>query len=358
MTLGDAWATLGIDATDDLRAIRMAYAAKLKAIDPDSDPQAFIALREARTIALYRAQSGEPLVSAEPEPQAPAPEPQPISDAERHARALGAMLHGERDHDHASDAEREEMLGHWRAIAADPRMEEIGFFAQVEHWAAEHIAYTTPFSDPLIIPATELFGWTTSDDTIQQSPQIQHISFRYGWLRYLEDVQQPGHSRHAAWVELTTPAGLNPKRGGGVAPRQVTELLTAVRTVRPDMLARFDPARVELWDRMQRDPEVDTVMESGSRYGGGAALGGIGLGLFGLVKLMPLFFAASSPEPAREPYVPSQYEVVPPAPSENNIVLVPSGRQLTVPEEEWQRAIDEAMANRGEPAPPPESDGR
>src|SRR6185503_8554752 len=42
-----AWTVLGIERTSDLAEIRRAYARRLKAIDVDADPQAFIKLREA-----------------------------------------------------------------------------------------------------------------------------------------------------------------------------------------------------------------------------------------------------------------------------------------------------------------------
>ena len=47
MTGESCWTILGIAPTSDQRAIRMAYAARLKEIDPEADPQAYIALREA-----------------------------------------------------------------------------------------------------------------------------------------------------------------------------------------------------------------------------------------------------------------------------------------------------------------------
>jgi len=53
-----AWQLLGIEATADSKAIRRAYAARLRAIDPDQDRDGFAALRDARDQALMLA-SGE-----------------------------------------------------------------------------------------------------------------------------------------------------------------------------------------------------------------------------------------------------------------------------------------------------------
>lgn len=52
------WAILGIGETDDERAVKRAYSAKLKEMDVEADPQGFIALRaafdQARNIAIWR----------------------------------------------------------------------------------------------------------------------------------------------------------------------------------------------------------------------------------------------------------------------------------------------------------------
>lgn len=50
------WQVLGIEATDDPSAIRRAYAARLKVLDPDREPEAFRALRRAYESALARAE--------------------------------------------------------------------------------------------------------------------------------------------------------------------------------------------------------------------------------------------------------------------------------------------------------------
>lgn len=58
MSPSSAWQLLGIEATADSKAIRRAYAARLRAIDPDQDRDGFAALRDARDQALMLA-SGE-----------------------------------------------------------------------------------------------------------------------------------------------------------------------------------------------------------------------------------------------------------------------------------------------------------
>lgn len=50
--LHDPWPVLGIAPTDDERAIKRAYAAKLKTVRPDEDPEGFQALVEARDLAM------------------------------------------------------------------------------------------------------------------------------------------------------------------------------------------------------------------------------------------------------------------------------------------------------------------
>jgi len=52
VNLKQAWRTLGIAATQDNRAIRSAYATRLKALDVDIERDSFAALREARDMAL------------------------------------------------------------------------------------------------------------------------------------------------------------------------------------------------------------------------------------------------------------------------------------------------------------------
>lgn len=63
------WSVLGLDPGANAGAIRKAYAAQLKAIDPDSDPAAFAQLREAREAALRLARRIQPPVETDTVPK-------------------------------------------------------------------------------------------------------------------------------------------------------------------------------------------------------------------------------------------------------------------------------------------------
>lgn len=65
MTPLAAWRLLGIAATQDRKAIRSAYAARLRAIDPDADRDGFAALRSARDLALALAAQADAPVAEE-----------------------------------------------------------------------------------------------------------------------------------------------------------------------------------------------------------------------------------------------------------------------------------------------------
>ena len=79
------WAELGIEPTRDAAAIRRAYAAKLKTIPPDEDPQAFARLRQAYERALAWASLAPAPQAVPPRPDAKGPPPEPAQPSEPQA---------------------------------------------------------------------------------------------------------------------------------------------------------------------------------------------------------------------------------------------------------------------------------
>ena len=315
---GDIWALIGIEPTDDVRAIRRGYAAALKQIDVDAEPDRFAALREAFEAATAMANAGmvaadEPAtvdepppeddrwsaqpppdvtiiaetalpddIATQPEPLADLPPRSPweqaaIDDANARAGKLEDLLltHQQgRQHANANPnpGEASAMLDHWRVLAADPRMGDLGHYAQVEAWISEIIARALPFSDPLVPVVSDYFGWVEKAAMIGQSRAVHFIVQRRASVIFMTAVMDPKHPLNRAWKELTKPAAEGSKRGFGVRRANVVKLLTQVRSEYPDLEHRFDSWRVSLWEE--------------SQAGGGGWTGG---GLFFVIVILLQF---------------------------------------------------------------------
>lgn len=257
----EAWDILGIAPTDDAGAIRSAYAARLKAIDPETDPQAFIALRAAfdavRGVLAWTVE----LPAKRPETERFEPGPAParfgaLVKADAPAGELMSLLwSGMTAHEgkpwregQATAAQTADMRDLWHAVITDPRMEQVAHYAGVEQWLSELIARTAPFSDPLVLRATLYFGWQRSPAGVDRTSAVTSIVRRHHLLDYITALKAPRHMLHPAWRELVTPVAEGDTRGE-VDARLVHELLSIAATRYPGLNAYFVPERVALWTR-------------------------------------------------------------------------------------------------------------
>ncbi|MEQ1689182.1 MAG: hypothetical protein ABL874_11480, partial [Sphingopyxis sp.] len=287
------WSVLGLTPSATDRDVRRAYAQRLRTIDPDSDPQGFAKLRQARDRALDtirarktpeedRADSDKDgLIDA----QAPLSiKPSPHSDDasrpdSRSADAAPRM--GTDDGDSGSvnvttggDTLRQDMAAHQdtlmdilldgdpetrltddeqarvntalNLILANPMMHAIDTAADMENWLAHVFAQSTPRSHPFAQRLADQFNWRQEAGTINQSGAVRWLTERALAFDFRDRVTQPSNKGYGAWIELTTPADDYSKRGRA---KMVPELLSAIRRDHPVLEHELDWFRVSLWDR-------------------------------------------------------------------------------------------------------------
>jgi hypothetical protein len=249
------WALLGIAPTDDQRAIRVAYSAKLRDIDPGSDPQAFIVLREA----FEAVRSGKPDHIAALSSDNPAPIESIAAEAsESPLSTLAKLLHSGRHKRGraalATPDQAREMAELWRAVVNDPQMERVSYYHQVEQQIIVLILECAPLSDPLVDRSISFFGWLKTSEDAAQPATVAAILHRQRLL-ILIDQLEAGHDLQRAWRELTTPVSGTPVRGT-VYRGFVEELLGLAQTDYPGLEQYFDPARVALWDVDEPGPRL------------------------------------------------------------------------------------------------------
>jgi hypothetical protein len=155
---------------------------------------------------------------------------------------------GERRQTMPSPEEEVALIDHFTAIRASRRIEEMGYYADVERWCADIIAHGAPASRCLMKPAADFFNWHARAGELGESDPVAFINRQLAVWAFIDTVSEPSHRWHRAWAELTSFAHEHSRRGRGVKREHVRELLEAVRRERPEVEQYFDGMRVALWE--------------------------------------------------------------------------------------------------------------
>lgn len=246
------WATLGIAQTRDETAIRRAYTAKLKTIDVDADPAAFMALRDAlaaaRAYARREQARREPvLAGAAVEDTLPGPEaaeaplePSPVKPGwVEDIEAIQQLVYGSAPR----EAIFEEVGARTAHLLGGPEMETIDHAANVERWTAETILSGMPRTNAMLLPAIERFGWIERTRQWNCPPAIRHVVQRYADCRFLASLNAYDERKRA--FEILCDGGQLPNARS--APF-VERFLQLAQAHRPTLQSEFDP---EAWRRWQ-----------------------------------------------------------------------------------------------------------
>lgn len=260
MSPREAWAVLGIAPTDDARAVRSAYSARLKAIDVDADPAAFIALRAAFEAATRiaegkparrRAASAPKPPRAEPEaPPAARPAPRrrsPWDEKDPRRDARQAILAELRARGRAPDGER---IAAALAVLLEPlALERVDLLVETEAWMLETILAHVPRSDAMIAPALRAFGW---HDRPLASAEIERVLDRYRDVRYRDRalVDTRGWKALAGPFEPPGPWRFFQTRWA------VPELIDRLERERPSLLDDLDPDALQWWRAWRARPRL------------------------------------------------------------------------------------------------------
>lgn len=312
----EAWKLLGIQPGDDERAVKRAYAAKLKAIDPDEDIEGFGRLREALKIAReearwakQRAEAGEEPLPAEddflfspqddffsaepvrvdlplPDPEVtsevdiahaegsapePVPYPEPAPPPEPTALQLAFRELDRRLNAHPFKQEDSEaVVAAMEAILGDEALDEIEQSLKVEDALADILSYTRPNSDKAILMADAHFGWREELGKAAPRWHILNVAQRADDIECIAALEDPAHVWHEAWLTLqkSAPKDLSYANRVRLQPR-VRELLDSLHRHHIQVEQSLKPDIVDRWNEFTAaSPAPELIKSEGiSWYG-------------------------------------------------------------------------------------------
>lgn len=218
------WSILDIERTRDRRAIRAAYARRLRDTHPEDDPAAFQALRRAYDLAIAYTQHGLDFQSL-PEGEAGGraeDDDAPVDDivaldvAVRLSVEITGQDPGLAPHAHAAARARlaklltagrpanpEALLTAFDDLTSGDALDDVGLYTFTETWLAERIIENAPRADALIPLAIERFGWDRAARSVgADRAEVPRVMARGAALQRLAEVQSPRHIKHEIFRQL------------------------------------------------------------------------------------------------------------------------------------------------------------
>lgn len=333
VALRGIWKTLGIEATTDTKAIKRAYAAILKTIDVEADPQAFMALRDAYDSANNHARysqydgyydddeddtfEAESEFSIEPGAKAtdleatsqdfPDVEPEP-QDHYIHTTAMGdqpsAPLIVERNGYHIiSDMEdilyaeglegvqtTEDEAGRLQSLMDEfiDWLEDrpVDMARDYEFSLAHVFSATIPRSDPVIARAIAYFGWDRNAGNWDQPHTVDAVVSRQSLNSIYGEFSDPSHRLHTGFLALTADEPQPWYKPGPTA--QVRELLELTRNHYPALVGGYNRDRFDEW-QMKIYGRKDVYEPGGNYQKEKTGWGGAKVGWFLAIIAIALF---------------------------------------------------------------------
>jgi hypothetical protein len=341
LTPTQAWKALGIDPTSDKRAIKRAYAGKLKAIDPDKDPKAFLTLRDALQAATWDAvyvdddgyetwgEDSEQAVPLDVEPDTVDGHPyniEPISDAElEHDDEPFDDIepqdwHEDVDPDYDANAPRnrlstilwgdddiipleQELRTLTNGLIDGLEEETIDVAGETENWLGWIVSATMRRSDCMIPILVNRLGWKAKASGINAPYYMDDIIARYRDLVRLTALRKSGHQDHAVYMRLCQPTeGELSRATSAIHGGKVRAFVASIRAHHPTIEWDFNPDTMAAWE-----PHLQALTAKEANTGEKSSWGSWRLGFFALLFLAQLLRACpdSSDTPSTAPLPPA-----------------------------------------------------
>lgn len=268
------WHVLGIVPTDDVKAIRKAYADKLRGMDVDQDAAGYAALRQARDATLHLARQNhvstdtalpiiaEDMAAGEEGHELPTPEIESSpSSVERIIGPDVALLeilfpNAEYSQDPLSDEEWAKANAALVRIVGDAQDGELVRQHAVEMWLADSLARAWPRSSMLLEHAAEAFDWEKQSGQIHEGPAQAFLNARLAGMRFHAMLESPTHWGHKAWRELSTPGKKGLFGRFRTSEHEIRTLLAKIRESHPDLEAYLDQEKVQSWEHAVSNPWI------------------------------------------------------------------------------------------------------